>query len=72
MSWLLSVKQTQNVEIGLFGLPGRRVVDVYSRPVAADATRVFRIHGSGLTTGLYSIRAIGQFDSRSSTVLLVK
>ena len=68
----LSVKQTQDVEVGLFDLLGRRVVDVYSGQVEANATREFRIDGSGLTTGLYLIRATGQFDSRSSTVLLVK
>lgn len=71
-SFTLAVKQSQNVEVGLFDLLGRRVVDVYSGPVEANATRVFRIDASELTTGLYLIRATGQFDTRSSPVLLVK
>ncbi|NNE34946.1 MAG: T9SS type A sorting domain-containing protein, partial [Rhodothermales bacterium] len=71
-SFVLSVKQTQNVEIGLFDLLGRQVVDVYSGPVEAGAARTFRIDASGLTTGVYMIRASGQFDTRSSAVLLVK
>ncbi len=71
-SFTFSVQKSQQVEIGVYDLLGRNVLEVFSGRVEAGAARTFTVDGSGLTTGLYVVRANGASESRSTTLMLVK
>ena len=71
-SFTLAVKRSQMVKIGVYDLLGRNVRNVYSGPVEAGQTRTVTVSGEGLTTGLYVIRAAGEFQTGSTPILLVK
>ncbi|MBT8401388.1 MAG: T9SS type A sorting domain-containing protein [Rhodothermia bacterium] len=68
----LSVQRSQNVDIALFDLLGRRVLDVYRGAIESGAVQTFNVDASSLSTGLYMIRASGEYEIRSSAVMLVK
>ncbi len=71
-AFTLSVQKSQHVEIAVYDLLGRNVLEVFSGQVEAGGVRTFRVNGSNLTTGLYVVRANGASESRSTTLMLVK
>ncbi len=71
-SFTLALDRAQMVEISVFDLLGRRVKELHSGTLEAGQTHVFRLDATDLETGLYVIRAIGEFGQATSSVTLVK
>lgn len=71
-SFTLRVADAQRVDIALYDALGRHVQTIFSGQMAAGERRVFAIDASGLPSGLYVYRAIGEGVSESRNVVLTK
>ncbi len=71
-SFTLAIERSQTVEISVFDLLGRRVKELYSGTLEGGQTHVLRLDATDLETGLYVIRAVGEFGQATSSVTLVK
>ena len=68
----LSVRQVQHVRVELFDALGRRVAVVYDGEVGAQDVRTLTVEGSGLASGVYLVRAVGETFAATQRVTLVK
>lgn len=71
-NFTLRVADAQRVDIALYDALGRHVQTIFSGQMAAGERRVFAIDASGLPSGLYVYRAIGEGVSESRNVVLTK
>ena len=68
----LSVASTQNVDVHLYDMQGRRVATLYSGPVDANQPHEILVKADGLASGQYIYRATGDAFMESKTISLVK
>ncbi len=68
----LSVAQRQQVLVEVYNALGQRVAELYRGAMEADVVRTFTIDGSGLQSGMYLYRVVGESFSDSRPVLLIK
>ena len=66
------VRQGEQVTVSLFDVLGRRVRVLYAGSVEAGVMQEVRIDGSGLPSGLYVVRVVGERFVETQTVSLVK
>ncbi|HYE96905.1 MAG TPA: T9SS type A sorting domain-containing protein [Rubricoccaceae bacterium] len=71
-TFTLSVAQGQHVRVALYDALGREVAVLFDGEVEADQARAFTIDGSGLPSGLYVYRAVGEGFADAGRVMLVK
>lgn len=68
----LQVAKSQQVEIAVFDMLGRRVQQLYSGPLNAAEARIFSLDAGDLPSGRYVLRASGEYFSSDQTITLVK
>ena len=68
----LTVPTTQPVDIAIYDLLGRRVVDVHNGPVTAGEVRRVTVDAATLPAGSYVVRATGESFEMSRAVTLVR
>src|SRR5690606_9884493 len=68
----LAVAQTQHVSVALYNVLGQRVATLFDGAMDADATRTFSLDGTGLATGPYVVRVVGERFAESRRVTLLK
>ncbi len=66
------VRQSQQVEIGVYNLLGQRVLALYRGVPEAGVTRTLEIDGSGLRSGVYVVRVLGETFVDTQTITLIK
>lgn len=71
-NFTLRVTDAQQVDIALYDALGRHVQTIFAGQMAAGERRVFTIDASGLPSGLYVYRAVGEGLSASHNVVLTK
>lgn len=67
-----AVKQTQQVEVGLYDVLGHQVQTLYAGRPAAQQMETVQINGRDLPSGLYIIRVVGEQFVQAQTITLVK
>lgn len=60
------------VSVGLYDALGRRVRMLHEGPLEGETTHRFVVDGTGLPSGVYMVRAVGETHQASNRVLLVK
>ncbi|GIV58266.1 MAG: hypothetical protein KatS3mg042_1179 [Rhodothermaceae bacterium] len=68
----LAVQRTQSVRIALFDLLGRQVATLHDGVLAGEETHQFTIDGSGLSSGIYLVRVVGEQFTATRQVTLLK
>ncbi len=68
----LSLVASQNVEVAVFDLLGRKMMTLHHGFLEGDRSHLFTVDASSLTTGIYIVRAAGDLATSSMTVTLVK
>ena len=68
----LSVQRDQAVRVTLHDIMGREVSVLFDGQMQQNAQRVVEINGTGLPSGTYIYRVVGEFFQTSGRVLLVK
>ncbi|MBT8400881.1 MAG: T9SS type A sorting domain-containing protein [Rhodothermia bacterium] len=71
-SFTLSLAKGQNISIALYDLLGRRVKELHNGYLDGEQSHQFRLDAADLSTGIYMIKAAGQFEAASEMVTLVK
>ena len=71
-TFTLSVDAAQQVRVAVFDLLGREVARVYQGRLEAGASRSFTLDGSGLSSGTYLLRVIGEHFTDYQRISLVK
>ena len=67
-----AVSRAQHVEVALYDMMGRRVLDLYAGEPATGAMHVVRIDGSRLPSGMYLVRVVGDAFQETQTVTLAR
>lgn len=68
----LTVAREQRVQVAVYDMLGRQVAVLHNGTLAANEARTFRVDGSNLQSGLYLIRATGQYFSTARQITLLK
>jgi hypothetical protein len=68
----LTVASGQHVTIDVFDVTGRTVARLYDGLIDANTPQRFTLDGSGLSSGLYYVRATGEAFAASTTAVLLK
>lgn len=68
----LAVRESQEVDIAVYDVIGRRVQTLFTGDIPAHTTRHIGVDGSRLASGLYVVRAAGEKFAVVKTMLLVK
>jgi hypothetical protein len=71
-TFTLTVKETQNVELAVYDMLGRRVAQLHRGLVEANQIRTFQFRADAFPSGTYFIRAVGTTFHTSQQVLLVR
>ena len=71
-SFSLSLAAGQNVEVAVFDLLGRKMLTLHRGFLEGGQSHLFSVDASGLTTGMYVVRAAGDVATSSMTVTLIK
>ncbi len=71
-NFTLSVASSQRVTIGVFDLLGRRVLTLHDGLLEGGQSHVFRMDADRMTTGTYLVKAVGETESATIAVTLVK
>ncbi|MDX1547322.1 MAG: T9SS type A sorting domain-containing protein [Rhodothermales bacterium] len=66
------VKRGQQVEVSLYNVLGQRVRVLFSGQVGAEETRTLTVEGSGLESGTYVLRVVGEHFTDTQLVTLIK
>ena len=68
----LMVRETQKVTVDVFDLLGRRVKQLHDGPVSAGARMDLRLDTSGLTSGVYLVRATSRDRHVTRKIMVVR
>lgn len=68
----LMVRETQEVTVDVFDLLGRRVKQLHDGPVPAGARTLLRLDTSGLTSGVYLVRATSRDRHVTRKIMVVR
>ncbi len=68
----LMVKRQQEVEVSVYDALGRRVRVLYRGAMAAEQARALVFEAGDLPSGLYLIRAVGEYIAATRRVMLLK
>ncbi len=71
-TFTLSLAKGQNISVALYDLLGRRVMELHNGYLEGEQTHQFRLDAADLSTGIYMIKAAGQFEAASEMVTLIK
>lgn len=71
-SFSVGVQREQQVEIAVYDVLGRRVLEIYRGVLPAGVTRVISIEASGLGSGTYLLRAVGETFAQTQMFTVVK
>ncbi len=67
-----AVLRTQDIEVGLYNALGRKVRTLFTGRVQGQTRFETQISGSGLPSGLYLVRLVGESFSTTRRVTLLK
>lgn len=68
----LSVAHKQQVDVALYNTLGQQVAILFNGSLEANTTERFTIDGSGLASGMYLVRVVGEAFTESMSVTLLK
>jgi hypothetical protein len=68
----LTVAREQRVQVAVYDMLGRQVAVLHNGVLSANEARTFRFEGGNLQSGLYLIRATGQYFSAARQITLLK
>ena len=71
-SFSVSVAQAQEVEIAVYSMLGRKVSVLHRGQMEAQHTQAFRFDASGLPSGTYMVRVMGERFVTSQAITLLK
>ncbi|MFQ5570044.1 MAG: T9SS type A sorting domain-containing protein [Rhodothermales bacterium] len=69
---VLTLKKTQNMEVSVYDMLGRRVTTLYRGMIDANQVRTFSFEAASHPSGPYFIRAVGETFVKTQQVLLVR
>lgn len=68
----MRVGASQQVAVNLYDVAGRKVLDVYSGMMNADASRVFSVHLAELPAGVYTLSVVGETFNESRPIVVTR
>jgi hypothetical protein len=71
-SFSFSVSRSQQVTVSVYNMLGQRVLTLFDGVAAQGTARTLQIDGSGLESGTYIVRVLGESFVNTQTITLVK